>query len=104
MRDGQEPDARAAAVDVTEVRRVLAQHGSGPAPISFTAWVLRCVATAVDADRTVQGYRRRNRLVLFADVDVNTQIEAELRGQNVVKPFIVRAANRKTVSQVSDEI
>jgi hypothetical protein len=33
--------------------------------------VLHCVATAVDADRIVHAYRRRNRLVLFDDVDVS---------------------------------
>ncbi|SFK99632.1 hypothetical protein SAMN04488085_105177 [Geodermatophilus ruber] len=49
-------------------------------------------------------YRRRNRLVLFADVDVNTQVEAEPAGQKVVTSIIVRAANRKTVQQLSGEI
>lgn len=51
-----------------------------PAPLSLTAWVLHCVATAVGADRIMHAYRRRNRLVLFADVDVDTQTEAELQG------------------------
>jgi hypothetical protein len=65
---------------------------------------VHCVARAVDADRIVQAYRRRNRLVLFHDVDVNTQIEAELDGQNVVKSIVVRAANRKSVRRISEEI
>jgi hypothetical protein len=43
----------------------------------------------------VQAYRRSNRLVLFHDVDVNTQIEAELDGQKVVKSIVVRAARRR---------
>jgi hypothetical protein len=58
----------------------------------------------VDADRIVHAYRRRNRLVLFDDVDVSAQIEVEVAGQKVVKPLIVRAANRKSVRQISDEI
>ena len=91
-------------LDVTEARRRLHHDGPGPPPLSFTGWVLHCVAAAVDADRLVHAYRRRNKLVLFADVDVNTQIEAELAGQKVVKSIIVRAANRKTVQQISDEI
>lgn len=65
---------------------------------------MHCVATAVDGDRIVHAYRRRNRLVLFGDVDVNTQIEADLRGQQVVKSIIVRGVNRKSVEQISDEI
>ena len=91
-------------LDVTEARRRLHHDGRGPAPLSFTAWVLHCVAGAVDADRLVHAYRRRDRLVLFADVDVNTQVEADLSGQKVVKSIIVRAANRKTVQQISAEI
>jgi pyruvate/2-oxoglutarate dehydrogenase complex dihydrolipoamide acyltransferase (E2) component len=91
-------------LDVTDARRALHHVGPGPAPLSFTAWLLHCVAAAVDADRIVHAYRRRNRLVLFTDVDVNTQIEAELQGQKVVKSIIVRAANRKTVQQITGEI
>ncbi len=91
-------------LDVTEARRRLAGHGDGSVPLSFTGWVAHCIATAVDADRVVHAYRRRNRLVLFDDVDVSTQIEAEAAGQKVVKPLIVRAANRKSVRQISDEI
>lgn len=91
-------------VDVTGARRALHHDAPGGVPLSFTAWVAHCVATAVDADRVVHAYRRRNRLVLFADVDVNTQVEAELQGQKVVKSIIIRAANRKTVQEISDEI
>jgi len=91
-------------VDVTEARRLLARSTGGRPPLSFTGWVLHCVATAVDANRIVHAYRRRNRLVLFDDVDVSAQIEVELAGQKAVKPVIVRAANRKSVRQVSDEV
>jgi pyruvate/2-oxoglutarate dehydrogenase complex dihydrolipoamide acyltransferase (E2) component len=88
-------------LDVTGARRRLADAAP---PLSFTGWLLHCVAAAVDADRIVHAYRRRNRLVLFADVDVNTQLEAELQGQKVVKSIIVRAANRKSVQQITEEI
>jgi len=92
-------------LDVTDARRLLAHHDDGPAPLSFTGWVLHCLAAAVDGDRIVHAYRRRGRgLVLFADVDVSTQIEVQVAGQKVVKPLIVRAANRKSVQQISDEI
>jgi pyruvate/2-oxoglutarate dehydrogenase complex dihydrolipoamide acyltransferase (E2) component len=89
-------------LDVTVARRRL-RHDDRT-PLSFTAWIAHCVAAAVEADRTVHAYRRRNRLVLFADVDVNTQLEAELQGQKVVKSIIVRRANGKTVQQITDEI
>lgn len=88
-------------IDVTEARRRLRAEAAG---LSFTAWVMHCLAAAVDADRVVQAYRRRSRLVLFEDVDVNTQVEVELAGQPAVKSVVVRAANRKSVEQLTAEI
>ena len=49
--------------------------------ISFTAVVLHAVARAVDEDRTMHAYRRRSQLILFDDVDVNTQIEVITDGR-----------------------
>ena len=41
---------------------------------------------------------------MFHDVDVNTQIEVELAGQKIVQSLIVRAADRKSVEEICDEI
>jgi len=49
-------------------------------------------------------YRRRNQLILFDDVDVNTQIEVTSDGQKIVKPLLVRAANRKSIDELTMEI
>jgi hypothetical protein len=43
-------------------------------------------------------------LILFDDVDVNTQIEVVTEGQKIVKPLLVRAANRKSIDQLTKEI
>jgi pyruvate/2-oxoglutarate dehydrogenase complex dihydrolipoamide acyltransferase (E2) component len=72
--------------------------------ISFTAVVMHAVARAVDEDRIMHAYRRRNQLILFDDVDVNTQIEVVTEGQKIVKPLLVRAANRKSIDQLTKEI
>jgi len=90
--------------DVTDARKKLGELEAAGHPLSFAAFVLYAVARAVDADRIVHAYRRRNRLVLFDDVDVNFQVESELDGQKVVKSVIIRAANRKTVEELSAEI
>ena len=52
----------------------------------------------------MHAYRRRGRLILFDDVDVNTQIEAAVGGQGMVKPLLIRSANHKSVEQLSSEI
>jgi len=92
-------------VDVTEARRRLRAHSTHPAGrLSFTAFLIHCVARAVEADRIVHAYRRGHRLILFDDVDVNTQIEADLDGQKIVQSLLVRRDNGKSVAQISREI
>jgi hypothetical protein len=54
--------------------------------------------------RIMHAYRRRNRIILFDEVDINTQIEVEVSGQKIVKSLLIRAANRKSVEQLSREI
>jgi pyruvate/2-oxoglutarate dehydrogenase complex dihydrolipoamide acyltransferase (E2) component len=91
-------------LDVTEPRRRLRAHRerTGEA-LSFTAFVVGCLASAIDADRRLHAYRDwRGRLVLFEDVDVVTLVEPEA-GQ-VAIPHILRAANRRSLRQLHDEL
>ena len=91
-------------IDVTELRRSLRDIEATGKDISFTAVVMHAVARAVDEDRIMHAYRRRNQLILFDDVDVNTQIEVTTAGQKIVKPLLVRAANRKSIEELTKEI
>jgi hypothetical protein len=53
----------------------------------------------------MQAYRQgRNQLILFDEVDVNTQIERDMDGHKVVMPCIIRAANTKTFRAIHQEI
>jgi pyruvate/2-oxoglutarate dehydrogenase complex dihydrolipoamide acyltransferase (E2) component len=91
-------------MDVPEVRRALRLREAVGEDVSFTAVVMHAVARAVDEDRIMHAYRRRNQLILFDDVDVNTQIEVVTAGQKIVKPLLVRAANRKSIEELTREI
>lgn len=91
-------------VDVTRARQLIREHKArtGEA-LSFTAFLVGCLARAIDSDRRLHAYRdRRNRLVIFDDVDAATIIEAE--AGRVAIPHVVRAANRKTLREIHDEI
>jgi pyruvate/2-oxoglutarate dehydrogenase complex dihydrolipoamide acyltransferase (E2) component len=93
-------------VDVTEPRAILHanQVQTGEA-LSFTAFLTVCLGKAVDEHKAVQALRQgRGRLVVFDDVDVAVRIERKVLGEEYVVPYIVRAANRKTVREVHDEI
>lgn len=94
-------------VDVHQARELLTQQGgAGGQRLSFTGWIIGCVAVAVAEHPMLQAHRLgRNRLVLFDDVDVNVQLDQVLPdGTRVVQSRIIAAANRKSVAQISAEI
>jgi pyruvate/2-oxoglutarate dehydrogenase complex dihydrolipoamide acyltransferase (E2) component len=93
-------------VDVTKARAALHAHlAQTGESLSFTAFLSSCLAKAVDEDKTVQAFRQgRKRLVVFDDVDICTRVEREVAGRKYVIPYVIRAANRKTVHQLHDEI
>jgi len=93
-------------VDVSRARAHLRGHQvkTGES-LSFTAFLMACLAQAVDEHKAVQAMRLGSkRLILFADVDVLTYIEREMAGQKQIMPYIIRAANRKTFLEIHHEI
>ncbi|PWD98268.1 2-oxo acid dehydrogenase subunit E2 [Marinilabilia rubra] len=73
--------------------------------ISFTGYIIHCVSDAVDKNRIMHAYRnKKNQLVLFDEVDVSNTIERKVGNNNEVVAMIIRGANKKTVSEISEEI
>jgi pyruvate/2-oxoglutarate dehydrogenase complex dihydrolipoamide acyltransferase (E2) component len=93
-------------VDVTRAREFLRDHKAKTGEsLSFTAFLIACLAKAVDEHKAVQACRKGNkRLILFDEVDVYTLIEHDVAGQKQFIPYIVRAANRKTLQELHHEI
>lgn len=92
--------------DVTEARSLIRryQEMTGTA-LSFTAFIVGCVARAVEEQKRVQAYRGgRRHLVIFDDVDVTTLIEREVNGRTQVTFHIVRAANSRSLLAIHSEI
>ena len=93
-------------VDVTEPRRMIHAHKTRTGErLSFTAFVIACLGKTIDQNKRMHAYRDwRNRLIIFDDVDVNTMIEAEAGGRKRVIPHWVRAANKRTLRDIHEEI
>ena len=93
-------------VDVTMARAFLRDHKAKTGEsLSFTAFLIACLAKAVDENKAVQAFRKGSKhLVLFEDVDVYTLIECNVAGQKQIIPYTIRAANRKTVRELHHEI
>ena len=93
-------------VDVTKARQYLHDHKAKTGEsLSFTAFITSCLAQAVDENKCLHACRKgRNHLVLFEEVDVAIQIEREVGGQKQNITYIVRAANKKTLREIHQEI
>lgn len=91
-------------LDVTRARQLIRDHEAVTGErLSFTAFVVASLARALDADRRLQACRDwRGRLVVFEDVDVVTLVESEVDA--VAIPHVVRAANRRSLREIHDEI
>jgi len=89
-------------VDVSRARAFLREHQANTGEsLSFTAFLIACLAQAVEEHKAVQAMRKgRKHLLLFEEVDVLTYIE---RGVAPM-PYIIRAANHKTVRGIHHEI
>ncbi len=93
-------------VDVTSAREFLQEHKARTGEsLSFTAFIITCLAKAVDANKSVQACRKGSKhLILFDEVDVASAIERDMTGQKQPIVYIIRAANKKTFREIHDEI
>ncbi len=91
-------------LDVTGARECIHRHRdqTGEA-LSFTAFLTVCLARAVVDHPHLNAYRNwRRQLIVFDDVDVVVLVEPQRDA--VAVPHIVRAANLKTIAEISAEI
>ncbi len=93
-------------VDVTEAHQYLREHKAKTGEsLSFTAFIVTCLAQAVDENKALQACRKGSKhLVLFDEVDVATAIERDMSGQKQPIVYIIRAANKKTFREIHQEI
>jgi pyruvate/2-oxoglutarate dehydrogenase complex dihydrolipoamide acyltransferase (E2) component len=93
-------------VDVTRARAHLREHQARTGEsLSFTAFLIACLAKAVDEHKAVQAYRKGSKnLIVFDEVDVYTPIERDVAGHSEIIPYVIRAANRKTLREIHQEI
>lgn len=72
--------------------------------LSVVAFIAHCLGRAIDADKRVQAFRVRDRLIVYEDVDVNIMIEREKDGRKIVAAHVLRKAQQRGVLDMSHEI
>jgi pyruvate/2-oxoglutarate dehydrogenase complex dihydrolipoamide acyltransferase (E2) component len=93
-------------VDVTVARQFIGEYKArtGEA-LSFTGYLISCLARAVDENKSVQAYLKgRKQLVMFDDVDVGITIERQVSGTRAPMGYVIRRANHKTFHEIHQEI
>jgi pyruvate/2-oxoglutarate dehydrogenase complex dihydrolipoamide acyltransferase (E2) component len=93
-------------VDVTIARNFIEEFAKKAGEqLSFTGYLISCLAKAVEADKTVQSYRKGNKqLILFDDVDVGYMVELKKGEKRFLTGRVIQAANRKSFWQIHQEI
>lgn len=93
-------------VDVTDARTRIRHMRRSDKSVSFFAWLVKTVADCVAVNPQVNGYKspQGNKVILFKDVDISLPVEKNVDGVRVPLPYVIRDAERKTVSQIHQEI
>jgi pyruvate/2-oxoglutarate dehydrogenase complex dihydrolipoamide acyltransferase (E2) component len=91
-------------IDVTEARRIINEAKRNGTHISFTGWLMKCLASAVKEFPEVNSYRKGRNLYVFETVNIATMVERGLRGEPVPLPYVVKDCDTKSVHDISREI
>jgi pyruvate/2-oxoglutarate dehydrogenase complex dihydrolipoamide acyltransferase (E2) component len=92
-------------IDVTQVRNLIREKAKkGGAKISFTAYLVKCLAETLKDHPGLNSFIRRNRLVLLEDVTISVLVERELEGERVPEPVGIKAAQNLSLLEIHQEI
>jgi pyruvate/2-oxoglutarate dehydrogenase complex dihydrolipoamide acyltransferase (E2) component len=93
-------------LDVTDARERLKKlKAAKSGRVSFTAWILKCIAQALSENKEAHAVRKgRRKLVLFDDVDISILVEKEFEGKRVPLPLLIRAVDKKSCTDIYNEI
>ena len=92
--------------DVTDAVKIFADYKEkSNESISFTAWIMRCIAKAASENKIVQTFRwKKWKTVTFDDVDIKCMIEREIGGRKIPIHYIFREADKKTFKELNQEL
>src|SRR5512143_2816989 len=93
-------------VDVTVPRQLIAEHKAFTGEtLSFTGFLVSCLARAVDENKEVQTYLKgRSQLIHFEDVNVGLMVERPAGDKRALMGHIIQGANHKTFWEIHREI
>ncbi|MCU0459463.1 MAG: 2-oxo acid dehydrogenase subunit E2 [Bacteroidales bacterium] len=94
-----------AEADITFPRRLLREHYERTGEkLSFTAYIVYCLAQVIKEHPHLNAFKRGNRLITLEDVTVSVLVEREISGEKVPEPLAVKGAQKLTFREINDAI
>ena len=94
-----------AQAEVTHPRRMIREHYEKTGEkLSFSAYILYCLARALSDHPHLNAFRKRNRLILLEDLTLSIQVEREFLGEKVPEPLCIHRAQERTYREISELI
>lgn len=93
-------------IDVTDaqaaLRKIREQDGKR---LSFMAWLVKCIGTAVSEHREAAAFlKSNNSMLVFNDVDISITVEKDINGYKVPLPLVMRNVTAKSILDIQNEI
>ena len=91
--------------DITVPRRMMREHCERTGEkLSFTAYIVYCLAQVIKDHPQLNSFRRGNRLITLEDVTVSVLVEREFSGEKIPEPLAIAAAQRLSFREINDTI
>jgi len=93
-------------VDVTNARNMIKEFKEKTGrPLTLTSFFIFCLARAIDENKLMHAYKKGSKLIIYDEVDIAVDIERKIAGEKApIYPHVIKAANRKTIGEIQDEI
>lgn len=94
-----------AEADITVPRRILREHFERTGEkLSFTAYIVYCLAQVIKEHPHLNAFRRGNKLITLDDVTISVLVERELSGEKVPEPMAIQGAQNLTLREINETI
>jgi pyruvate/2-oxoglutarate dehydrogenase complex dihydrolipoamide acyltransferase (E2) component len=89
-------------VDVSLPRRLIREHADRTGEhLSFTAYIVACLARAIRDNPEFNTMVSRGRLVTLSEVTIGVLVERRIAGEQVPEPLAIHSADSLTVSELT---
>jgi pyruvate/2-oxoglutarate dehydrogenase complex dihydrolipoamide acyltransferase (E2) component len=92
--------------DVTDSRKKIREYNKAHRnKISFHAWLISAIAFTLKKHETLCSYLyRKNKLLIFNDINVSLIVEKDMDGTKVPIPLVIEKANEKSIESITMQI